>query len=342
MSTLERKIGTALGRIFRHFLWDGVHMVVNDSVVTPVDPLYLKSPSRVLGGAIFQEPTDLMIRTPPTGGELGRRGQVTITFSELPVREWHDLPNDEKRRRGLSNGAGVSVVRAGREVDYGWFFMGSKRRENYDDWWRCEVRFEPELDEAFGITHSKQQIRPAPYLLEALVPVLEATARALNGRARKEHQRVKTSVTSSAAETHAAAREVALEPLPVRRRLPPGHAEEIARLTHRHPTLGEAPLGGDRVSEYKFIEDTLDDGAFFRPVRDKGRLTIVINPRHAFYQKMYVPAQEAGPEALALIQLGLLAAARAEVSATAQGARAVAAFRKEWGRVLGVYMGKGR
>ena len=32
---------------------------------------------------------------------------------------------------------------ANREIDFGWFFMGNKRRENYDDWWRCEVKFEP-------------------------------------------------------------------------------------------------------------------------------------------------------------------------------------------------------
>ena len=57
-----------------------------------------------------------------------------------------------------TNYAEVAGIRAGREVDYGWFFLGGKRRENYDDWWRCEVRFDPVLDELFGITHSKQAI----------------------------------------------------------------------------------------------------------------------------------------------------------------------------------------
>ena len=89
---------------------------------------------------------------------------MTVTFSELPVHEWHDLPNEEKRQLGIVNGAGVSVVRAGREIDYGWFFLDGKRRENYDDWWRAEIRFDAVLDEAFGITHTKQQIRPLDYL----------------------------------------------------------------------------------------------------------------------------------------------------------------------------------
>ena len=118
-------------------------------------------------------------------------GWVRIRFSELPVHEWHRLSNEEKRRIGISKGSGVSIVRGGREVDYGWFFMGGKHRENYDDWWRCEIQFDPVLDEAFGITHTKQQVRPQTHLIEALTPDLEATARALNGRGRKAHFAVK-------------------------------------------------------------------------------------------------------------------------------------------------------
>src|SRR6266487_3387449 len=63
--------------------------------------------------------------------------------------------------------------------------MGQKRRENYDDWWRCEVRFDPDLDEMFGVTHTKQEIRPTEELIGILTPEVEKTARELNARARK-------------------------------------------------------------------------------------------------------------------------------------------------------------
>ncbi len=72
--------------------------------------------------------------------------------------------------------------------------MGSKRRENYDDWWRCEIRFDAVLDEAFGITHTKQQIRPKEYLLEALQPYVEIMAKALNGRVRQVHTDIKVGI----------------------------------------------------------------------------------------------------------------------------------------------------
>jgi hypothetical protein len=44
------------------------------------------------------------------------------------------LSNEEKSSLGISKRAGVSILRGGREIDYGWHFMGSKRKENYDDW----------------------------------------------------------------------------------------------------------------------------------------------------------------------------------------------------------------
>ena len=92
--------------------------------------------------------------------------------------------------------------------------MGSKHRENYDDWWRCEIQFDAILDEVFGITHTKQQVRPQATLIEALTPDLEATARVLNGRARKAHLSVKAGERFSEAERIANERDHLLRPLP--------------------------------------------------------------------------------------------------------------------------------
>ena len=97
----------------------------------------------------------------------------------------------EKREIGISNAAGVSIVRSNREIDYGWHFMGSKRKENYDDWWRCEIKFDPNLDELFGITHTKQQISPSDYLKEILNPELELIAKTLNARGKRKSPEAK-------------------------------------------------------------------------------------------------------------------------------------------------------
>src|SRR6202043_1415137 len=116
----------------------------------------------------------------------GGTALVQIKFSQLPVAAWRDLANADKQKLGISRGAGVSIVRANREIAYGWYFLGSKRRENYDDWWRCEVKFEPKLDEYFGVNHTKQQINPARDLDRLLTPDLEHIGRILNARVRQE------------------------------------------------------------------------------------------------------------------------------------------------------------
>lgn len=174
-STLMRKMQIALGRMFRHLIWDGLALTINGRPVVPIDPLFLGDHSVTQGGKVFSSKR-FEVKAPTQVHELGH---IHVTFSRLPVEEWHSLPTDEKRRRGVTGGRGVSIVRAGREIDYGWHFMGRKRRQNYDDWWRCEVRFNPELDDLFGVTHTKQGINPTSELLSFLVPHTEAVARAV-------------------------------------------------------------------------------------------------------------------------------------------------------------------
>src|SRR5262249_26286430 len=149
---------------------------------------------------------------------------------------WHRLPNDEKRSLGITNGAGVSVIRGGREIDFGWFFMGGKRRENYDDWWRCEIAFEPVLDEAFGITHTKQEIHPGDYLVDILAPELETIAKALNARVRRSHLELKTSTFTKDVEHRAAERDHKLAPIG-RIRGADAQRAELRELAKRHPFL---------------------------------------------------------------------------------------------------------
>ena len=215
VSTIVRKLEAELGRRFRHFIWKGLRITINGDTLEAFDPLYLNPKAEISGAQLFGEEMRFEVRAEP--GDSRKTGWVRVRFTELPVHAWHKLSNDEKRRIGHLQGRRRLVVRGGREVDYGWFFMGSKHRENYDDWWRCEIQFDPVLDEAFGITHTKQQARPQAHLIEALTPDLEATARALNGRARKAHVAVKASERFSEAERIANERDHLLRPLPRRR-----------------------------------------------------------------------------------------------------------------------------
>ena len=341
VSTLARKLSVALGRRFRHFLWSGISIDVNGEAVKPLDPLFLHPAARFAGAAQFCDDFDYEVVADPNGGQ--RTGTVRVRFSELPVAAWSGLNNAEKRSRGISKGAGVSVVRAGREVDYGWFFLGGKRRENYDDWWRCEIQFDPVLDEAFGITHTKQQIRPRPHLVEALSGDIEAMARVLNARARKAHQEVKFAERFSDSESRAAEKDSMLAPLPKRPRERDGRV--LAALGPQAGLVANSDRSDSSRISYRIVPAALSETAFFNYARDKGRLVLVLNPEHPFYKEVYRRLLDSEvPQDAALrsqIDLLLLAAARYEaLLEDPQVIQGVEAFRNGWSDTLATFLNR--
>ena len=339
ISTLTRKLLFSLGRRFRYFLWDGVSIKVNGDAVEPIDPLFLHSSAHFNGASAFGE--TLVLEISANAEDRHRTGTVKICFSELPVTEWSRLSNSEKRKRGIAKGAGVSVVRGGREVDYGWFFFGGKRRENYDDWWRCEIRFDPVLDEAFGITHTKQQIRPSPHLVESLAPDMESIARVLNNRARKAHQAIKVAERFSVSEEQAGQKDCMLPPLPRRPRL---RDEKVLAALGRKVGTPSAETGTAVPStEYRIVPIPLSETAFFNYARTNGRLLLVLNPEHPFYKIFYsklLDSDSPHDEAIrSQIDLLLLAAARSEALLEDQEAVEVAEYiRNGWSDTLATFL----
>jgi hypothetical protein len=343
-STIARKLSVPLGRIFRYFLWGGVQVLVNGNPVEAVDPLYLNERSARRGGKLFGKPIEYDVEARSADGTVNGTGKVVVTFSELPVSIWHGFSNEEKRQLGVSNGAGVSVVRANREIDYGWFFLGGKRRENYDDWWRCEVRFDPILDDAFGITHTKQQIHPHEYLEEILSPDLETVAKALNGRVRQAHLQVRSTDRTVAVERVASERDQFLKPLP-RAGNPAQQDAIIESLAKRHASIRSAAPAENGSMQYRIVEDNVKDTSFYSfAVRD-GLLVLILNPEHPFYRKVYRPLVEddtdRSREMRSQIDLVLLAAARAEASATREAQReALAQQRRTWSQNLVTFLNR--
>ncbi len=71
---------------------------------------------------------------------------------------------------------GISIVRANREIDFGRFDFYESINKPQHRWWGCEIRFMPELDEAFGVANNKQHVElrrvdPADYQDEEVKPV---------------------------------------------------------------------------------------------------------------------------------------------------------------------------
>lgn len=284
---LERALRRDLGRMYRRYLSSGWSLTLNGGAVAPEDPLML---DRTIEGAtasvVFdQQVYEMSLRT-------GGTAQVKVRFALLPVQRWHNFDNVSKRRLGIVGGGGVSVLRAGREIAHGWYLMGSKRKENYDDWWRCEIEFEPVLDEHFGITINKQGIRPSPELRDAIAPELESIARILNARVRQAFEDVKF---QSAAAASCLVAEAADPDLPVL----PGAGGAGHSLRYR---IGTAQLPAESM-----LSTNLHDGV----------LEVHLNVDHPAFKAIYQPLQalpeETGLGLRTAIELLVLALGRSAV-----------------------------
>lgn len=192
MSALNDKLEFALGRKFRHLIADGTHNIRLITIghedqaidVLPNDPLFLMKPNYVLGNP--DDPANISPRknincTEPIFALYGDEIRVPVSYTDKLTEEkkvsdivirFSKVRNEFYDQTAISSGdpgskpigkyakklEGVSIVRAGREIDFGSFDFFDKTNSPYHRWWGCEICFEPVLDELFGVANNKQQV----------------------------------------------------------------------------------------------------------------------------------------------------------------------------------------
>jgi hypothetical protein len=332
LGPLARKLRGELGRLFRYQLWEKKTIVVNGEPVIPFDPLFTRAGANLVGaephGPELLYPIEL-----PSANSHDKTSTIAVRFTLLSVSKWHSLSNSEKNLRGIAKNAGVSIVRAGREIDRGWFFMGQKRKENYDDWWRCEVRFESDLDELFGVTHTKQEIHPTERLLTILTPDMERIARDLNSKARRSFMEVKSQTQRRKSETQAEKFDNLIEPPRVNR---PGQKRTKA-LSRRG---GRGRIAG---LQYRIQFSQLESTCLFQPVLEGTRLTVVFNDVHPFVRRTWPRDDDRNVgdnETQRIVELLLLAAARSEFTLAVKrhDRQNLERFRHTWSNILATFL----
>jgi hypothetical protein len=331
--TLEEKLSLELGRVFRKFLYAGKRLLVNGQIVRPLDPLFLQAGQNLTGAEPFGPPLEYRVRVPGTADAVST---TVVRFSELPIERWHELSNEEKNRSRIAKHAGVSIVRANREIDYGWYFMGSKRKENYDDWWRCEVSFTPELDELFGVTHSKQKINPTDALSDILVPEIERAARELNSRVRRKYASIRREAPTSKSLRKLEARDYLLEPPAHQHRTDHGKEPVASGILRAHN-------GGIEGLRFRVAHKTSIGNSFYEPALKKGRLDLILNESHPFFSSVYRPLETSTMHmeraTLEHVLTLLFAGARAECSLEDRKQRKIIhRFREHWSDTLAAFL----
>jgi hypothetical protein len=337
IKTLAATISPEFGRVFRNFLCSGKRIRLNGVDINPIDPLFFRSGDNLTGSHPYGPPLEYQMRVPEEVGWSKPTSVVTVRFTELPVESWHELSNDEKNAARIAKHAGVSVVRAGREIDYGWHFMGSKRKENYDDWWRCEIAFAPELDDAFGVTHSKQKINPTEIITATLTPDVERIARELNARVRKQYASIRTEGAHSKLLRKWEGKDHLLEP--------PRQGVRKPKKGDTKPQLHLLRKRGEGVLGLRFAvgHESGDHNCLYAAELREGQLSVLLNENHPFFPKMYLPlASNKSAEHRAALQhmlLLILASARAECMLSQSREREIMSrFHQLWSDTVAAFL----
>lgn len=319
--TILQEIKESLGQAFRQQLYNGKTIFINDQRLEPRDPLFFHPGKNLTGAELYGPPIVYKIRIP----DSRKSSVVKVTFTLLPIDDWTFFSNEKKQKYKITKQAGIAIVRAGREIDYGWYFTGSKRKENYDDWWRCEVQFEPELDELFGVTHTKQEIHPTTELSEILTPDIEKIARELNRKVRSKFIELKQNNKKTYIEKKVASNDHLLEPI------------QKSKMKKTLKSVAISRRKKIKSNNYKINAINTDQNYFFVPSFKQNTLFLSYNKNHLFYKKIYNESTSGSTKDN--IELLLLSAARTECELKSkQNEHFFETFRTIWSKNLGNFI----
>lgn len=349
VETLERSLRHDLGRMFRYFLAGDLELTINGQQVKPFDPMFLLAQARFADDLLATQHGDKVefdVRLP---GAIGQTSKVEVVFSLLP-ESWQTESKgdkDSRKSRYIDATAGFSIVRHGREID---LIKSPYHAKHWtDSWYRVEIRFEPELDEIFGVTHTKQHARisTGSALYEQLKPLVTANIATMKDMIVARGKRAHLNKTIQAEEM-AKRFESRLKPLEEIERKP----EEVAADEIRNYLSQQAAAKSLSTDDISLLEERLENfpiimefealpGAPFYRTKVVGcSVVISLNTEHAFYEKVYRRIQAESPIAKTGIDLMLMSIARSEI----QGSRACrdwyAEQKHEWSQNLRILLGQ--
>lgn len=357
------------------YLLEKADLYVEGAKIEPVDPLFLTKGARFYldeanGGAKMQREWNIPVKYARDGEgilsltkvediaeldagdqSLEAAGAIYIRVSRFPYgfaeHSKGKAENDSHRRFEIrKTRRGMSFVRAGREIETVDVFPKSMRDQakGLGDWpllqsyayhWGVEVRFDPALDEIFGITNDKQTVRPIEDLWRLLtlegVDKQLGLEQAYQRRMRKEEKAKRDaaeaarSAVATIAETAAAHADTMIGTKPrvtdrakvrVREELEQ-QAKQQAKVTKTSIESARKALE-DQAKQRPYVIDFYDEpkGAFYRPEwQTGGQIAVLINREHAFFQALYGPLLKfaQGNQAKQALDVLLITLARAEL-----------------------------
>lgn len=295
-----------MSRIYRRQLAQGLKLYVNNRRVEPFDPTYTMPQARHTQIEAVNDKFSRLYRqwsvpVPVAESDPTVTKPVNVKLFVLPFEEWSRLPRKVlKNDLHVFDPQNVSFMRNDREVHIGEVRQISGKHWTGDAWWRIEIEFPAELDEAMGVAVNKQGVRPKSYVFETIREVIHEDLRRVKNRIEEHYSRLATERTSkgvSEAERRANEAEALQSTLlpsqqaknEEEQRVIEEHLRTIATMVKRADESDDDAY--DRVKGSRYITTFKhdEDAPFYRADFQVGRVILTINSAHAFFKLIYEP-----------------------------------------------------
>lgn len=367
--------------------------------ILPNDPLFLMENNLVLGdpeqpteyrlrnGDNFIEPffEPFLIKNSNENGEvevpiqyfderekIKKQSKVIIRFSIVKEKFYAKKYIEQKPgnanvgRNFIADYSGISVIRANREIDFGKFGFAEEAKYMPDDrWWGCEIRFQPELDEAFGVSNNKQgvilkriekkeskiydleenedEVKPIWLQIRNTIEKTINDMRKRNTSLRTEQTESGFVVKDSESAINNSEEDENKETITGKQKteMTKDETEEEAKRVLKslkqvdNPTkedierilLNKVTIGYDNLSSVNFFEVSLS----------RGICKCIINTDHIFYEKFFEKIKE-NKEIIEVFEIFLASLARLMDESTVEEEKRIRAFVQDWNYKLTRYI----
>ena len=301
--TLVEDATKTFGHVYRRKITKGLRIYVNNRLVEASDPTFSMPTARHTRHPAIEEAavkTSRLVTTRtiaiPSAVGPANSYNITIKIFALPIREW-EFPRKTLAEIGVFNDQNISILRNEREVFAG-HISKIARRHSTAAWYRIEIDFPGELDEAFGVAANKQGVRMKTFVIDAIKKAIGddlASIKANIEEVQAQRAAEKKAKGPSLSEMKAAEADAF-------------QADQLdANLTEEQKAQVEENLRGLAVGLSR--ENETEEEAFqrvkasryiirfhhdkFWPFYDVdhkfGRVILTINTAHPFYSKLYEP-----------------------------------------------------
>ena len=336
ISTLEDHIKKEVGQVQRHQMANGVSIHVNNDDIPIRDPLM-----RIEESQECQEHGKSEVWSEDTiefEGD-GYSGEIDYKIVILPIGALQSLTKKERGKLGVNqDGQGFYLVRNDREIKGG-VTLSIYTKNNDLNYFKCELEFSEDLDNAFGIETNKSRCS----LSDRLRPILDKEIGDQIPDVRDRIKEIKNENQSSDEDTYDAAEKTfnessawmppnavdidddtrekqeadAEEELQnVREKLETGEGnlDYLKELEYRLETIKES-----EGHTYEFEIDQPSENGFYGYENHGKVLKTKINPNHIFYKEIFADLEDSNnPLDQIYWELFLMAIVKAETEARSE------------------------